>query len=111
MQRGLHVFDGIEKTLLTANRETEVYQLNVQVFPQPADDVLTISIQNNIGLDKIDVQLFDMQGKRIKQIKNMDLVNGKQSLSLDIQDISNGIYLLSILENGKVQNRKVVVQR
>jgi choice-of-anchor B domain-containing protein len=111
MQRGLHVFDGIEKTLLTANRETEVSQLDVQVFPQPADDILTISIQNNIGLDKIDVQLFDMQGKRIKQFKNMDLVNGKQSLLLDIQDITNGIYLLSILENGKVQNRKVVVQR
>ncbi len=111
MQRGLYVFDGIEKTLLSATRDAELESLQVHIFPQPADDVLSLAIQNNIGLEHVNIELSDMTGKRIKTFKNLNLVNGKQTLTLDIQDVMNGVYVLSMIQNDRMTSQKVVIQR
>ena len=109
MQLGLFVFDGIEKTLLTADKNVVHAQLNISISPQPADDILKLAFNNDLGASTIDIRLFDMQGKVLRSFDNEAIVNGNQSLILDIQGITNGIYVLSLNINGTIQSLKVVI--
>jgi hypothetical protein len=77
--------------------------LNVQVYPNPVIDIITVKIDEPGTRHLYDIAIYDLTGKFIK----------KHSLSvkemhIDISDIISGIYLLEII--GK-QNDKKYVQR
>ncbi|HLW42194.1 MAG TPA: T9SS type A sorting domain-containing protein [Flavobacterium sp.] len=60
------------------------------VFPNPANDIVTITNSENIGIEQIKV--FDMSGKTIKS----QLFNNENEVQLTIEDLAPGIYMLYI---------------
>lgn len=71
-------------------------KLDVVIYPNPTNDVL--SIESNTEIQK--AELFTLGGKKIKD----NFTN-----SIDISSISTGLYLLNIyLENGKIITKKVI---
>lgn len=71
----------------------------LQVFPNPASDVLYIT--SDSGLQK-NVQLFDMTGKKVLEVTAASQVN--------ISDLKTGVYVARITEAGKTATRKIVVK-
>jgi hypothetical protein len=77
---------------------------NILIFPNPADDFITIKIENS-SHKKIYIQLFSIDGKQVV-IKNSDGDN----MNLDVSNLMAGIYLLKINHNDNLSFHKIVIQ-
>jgi len=82
---------------ITTNTETTTFQvrtstiqipnLNVEVYPNPASDVITIKAQNNQSLDYL---IFDTLGKTLA------VPSGKNNM--DVSSLDNGTYILQVID-------------
>lgn len=71
------------------------------IYPNPTDSgFVTISSTNN---DAMNVQVFDILGK---QIKNETLTNN----TLNVSDLKSGIYLVKIVQNNASVTKKLVIK-
>jgi len=75
---------------------------NLQVYPNPAQDVIAISAE---GADKFDYKIFDISGQLLETgvFKSGDL--------LSVSHLSSGLYLLQLEADGKNQTVKLVVTK
>jgi acyl-CoA thioesterase-1 len=80
------------------------------VFPNPAGDLLNIELESN-GPSALQIQLFDLDGIRVKNENRSFSVAGIQKISIKIKDLDPGTYLYKIDYSGKIFTGKVVVQR
>lgn len=79
---------------------TQEFQLeNVKLFPNPVTDVLTI--EANSSIEKVEV--FNLLGQRIKEL-NL----GSNTKTVDMSDLSKGMYLIQMSVNGKEATYKVL---
>jgi len=67
--------------------------LDVNVFPNPSSDIITIDM--NVEESNYTINLFDQSGRLIKPIINKKLV-GHQQISVNVENVPNGDYLLMI---------------
>lgn len=88
----------------TANQE--VGAATVNIYPNPAQEFLTIGVQNSVVLP-YDLQLFNALGQSVKQINHitMDLQN------LDISDLPAGNYFVHLRFEGYTVVEQLVVWR
>ena len=56
------------------------------------------------GLQNANVQVFDVTGNKVAEFNNV-------TYNIDIANLNNGIYILRVAENGKVLNKKIVLQK
>ena len=77
---------------------------SVEVFPNPATDVVTL--RSSIGLDH--VTLFDGMGRIINE---RDLRHSDRIVRIDLSALSEGIYLMQITADGQREVRPVMIQR
>lgn len=81
--------------------------LNIKVFPNPASDLIAIQFNDLVQYD-FDIQLYDMNGKLIKESR----INKGQTISyFDIETVYAGIYLVKISNDDNVKTFKVVVEK
>jgi hypothetical protein len=68
------------------------------IYPNPTNDNVSISymLENNIPAQLI---ITDIVGK---QIKNVELVATKQIETIDCKNLSNGIYMIQVVQNKKL---------
>src|SRR5690606_38903337 len=72
------------------------------VFPNPVNDVVTITNNENIGIEEIVV--YDMDGKRVKEQK----CKNESEIQLNIKDLASGVYMLHIKTKEGVTVKKIV---
>src|SRR5690554_2365141 len=72
------------------------------IFPNPANDVVTVSNNENIGIEKLTV--YDVNGKMVKK-KNGEKEN---QIQLNISNLMSGTYLLHIKTNEGTAVKKLV---
>lgn len=79
-----------------------------KVFPNPAKDEITIRIDAGIKINEPKIEIFDIAGKKVKEINNIKGNEGKISLS----DLSKGVYFVKLLDKkGKEYSiEKLVIQ-
>lgn len=82
------------------NIEKEI-QNTISIYPNPISNKLTISYNSK---DKLNIEIIDISGRKIIE-QNGIYANE----SIDISDLNKGIYILSVLENGKlIYNKKII---
>ena len=72
------------------------------VFPNPVNDVVTITNNENINIEQVEV--FDIIGKTVKIQKG----NNEKENTLNLEDLSSGTYLLHIKTDQGIAIKKVV---
>ncbi|MFT7591881.1 MAG: hypothetical protein ACI9UJ_001810, partial [bacterium] len=93
-----------ERQLYKADVEQKSVVDTYQFFPNPANGQITITSSKNIN-EQVNVEIFDILGRPLlKQSINVAPIQGG---TLDIRNISTGIYTLKIQE-GEVQSKLVV---
>src|SRR5690554_528700 len=100
-------YDNIKITALNA---VPPYVLNAEnflaqkfnVFPNPVTDIVTITNNENIGIEQIEV--LDINGKTIKSLN----YNKENEVQLNLGDFASGMYLLHIKTNEGTAVKKVV---
>lgn len=77
-------------------------------YPNPAKNAITINFSLNYDA-KVQIELFDITGKSIKNSLQQNVKTGNNSITIDINDLQNGIYLYSISDGtSKIFSRFVV---
>ncbi len=79
-------------------------------YPNPANSTINI----NFSLDKsskVDIEVYDITGKIVKTISNNNLVEGTNSIGVDVSTLEAGSYLYSINANGNKMFSKFMVTK
>lgn len=82
---------------------------NIQVYPNPSNDVLTVEIQASEPGD-ISACLKDLTGRNIQQFNTLCNV-GKNIFAIDLKGFANGVYLLQLSNSSESTIRKIEVSR
>jgi len=79
-------------------------------YPNPAQTTVTIPLLLE-GQWEINLELFDITGKRIKSIFNGEL-NGNKELTFNTEDLENGLYLYRVTtSNGYSSSKRITIHR
>lgn len=100
---------GIKQMCVDTANVTAISEINdpynLNVYPNPATNNLTIDNKSNTG-QKFTLSLMNIQGQTIVN----EYVNFKTTHTIDVSGLSNGVYILS-LQNGNTNYiRRVVIQ-
>jgi len=83
----------------------DLFASHFQVYPNPASENIFIKFNNN-AITTVDIQVYNVTGNLVKT------VNAYQSEeSLDMNGLTNGLYLLEIENGGRRSYVKVVVAK
>jgi len=91
----------VRSTLSTPVKEKEV--VDMTAYPNPANNLVTI---NTTGVDgEVEVKITDILGK-VVYFETVSPVK-----KIDVSEFKNGVYLISVSENGKaIRTRRIVVK-
>jgi hypothetical protein len=78
----------------TANSAKSLEAAQMNLFPNPTETELNISIESSVA-SNLDVMVYDMTG-RVVIVEQMSVVKGMNLLNVDVQNLENGMYVLSI---------------
>jgi len=82
-------------------------QFDIELFPNPANDKLFISIGNNaINNEQVEIKVFDMLGQIVSSKK---LIVNTSTINIEIADFKNGLYMLELRQNDKISINKFQV--
>jgi len=98
--RGIWDFE-VENIMVGIEEEIASNKMNFETFPNPFTDRLII---NSNYADLTNVSIVDQQGRLVKKYTNQKLKN----LSLDLSDLNNGIYFVTIKMNNRSVTEKIV---
>lgn len=77
--------------------------LSSSIFPNPANNNISILVDNT---DNSNISIMDISGKNVL---NFNLT--ETQTNINISDLSQGLYIVKISQNGKVSEEKLVVTR
>ncbi len=83
---------------LMLNNQTKLY-------PNPASDFVTLNI-NNTGNDFIIINVYNVVGALIKS----EQLN-KSNQKINVEDLSNGVYVIEIKNKESTESKKLIIQR
>lgn len=86
--------------------ESEKLDVKVTVFPNPAADYLIVNFN---GLKATGLKLYNMQGVEVRAIGQGTIVDNN-SILVNINDLTSGIYIVSLQTNEGVISKKVIIR-
>lgn len=97
-----------EVVIMTTSIEEEQNDLEVTITPNPSDGKFYVEI-NNLLTKELQVELFDLNGKRIFEVFEDNFI-GNYVESFDQTHLPKGIYFLKFSTANSVQVNRVVIQ-
>ncbi|MFN5629525.1 MAG: T9SS type A sorting domain-containing protein [Bacteroidota bacterium] len=89
--------------LFTPNNIDETSFNSFSIYPNPSKNSITIYGSNLSGISQLNV--FDVTGKNVFTLQ---LSNNDQPVTVPINQLSKGIYIVSIVNNGKTSFSKLI---
>jgi len=86
--------------LRSAVVEEEVEETTISIYPNPAKDVLYLNTGSYLPTQ---VQIFDMVGNKV--------YDGNTATQIDLNNLTNGMYLVRIQVDGKIETKRLQVVR
>lgn len=88
--------------------ENELFANSVSVYPQPAKDVVTISLSNYYE-SSIEIKIYDLNGRLIKSEEGI-VKNGQ--VTFNTTELNNAVYSLQFINHtGQIANKRLVIAR
>ena len=100
----LHITEG--STSSTSVEELTEY--SVSIYPNPTNRLLSLQFEDDF-IREINLEFFDMSGRRVLSYYNQQLDNN--SISLNVSSLQEGIYTLKIRNGNKVGSKRIMVTR
>jgi hypothetical protein len=84
-----------------AQLKPEETGIELEIFPNPAEDFTNILIKSAKENTDIEIMVCDVLGNCLSKVKkqNVNLINGN-SIFIETEKLSSGIYYVTLLENG-----------
>lgn len=97
----------VNQSGIAASLEQVGFNLN-GVYPNPARDLLTISLSSQQA-SALKIQLLDMTGRQVLT-SDWQVIEGEGSKELSLQGIPAGVYLLELRSNNGFAAQRIVIQ-
>lgn len=81
-------------------------EMPVQVFPNPAREVLHLTLSASAKQDPLTVRLLDLYGRAVYENRFSPT---DEAIRLPVGEIPNGLYLLEILQNSQRKVQKIII--
>jgi hypothetical protein len=94
-------FDTVNFTSVLRN--DEFLASNFSVFPNPANDIVTVT-SNDIVIDSI--EFTDINGRTVKNVNTI----GSNESQINISDLAQGVYMMKITSDKGTATKKLVVE-
>ena len=81
---------------------------NILIYPNPFDNKLNITVQTKRNIEELNVEIINLYGQKLSSIVNKN-VFGEFNIESDLSNLTSGMYLLIVKENGKqVYSKKII---
>jgi hypothetical protein len=87
------------------NYNNELTALNI--FPNPTTDDVILTVASKDAATA-EISILDAQGKAVKQISSNLIENSSNQITLDIADLSNGIYFVRVSTPKGISYKKLI---
>ncbi|MCX6156312.1 MAG: T9SS type A sorting domain-containing protein [Candidatus Kapabacteria bacterium] len=107
---------GIYKSIPVTTEVSDLMQNNFSnisiesLYPQPASSYANIIIKSNLP-QNIRLYLSDLTGNCVKEIFDGFYLDSYQSLNIDTEDLTSGIYILKLEAGAAIINKKLIVNK
>ncbi len=78
----------------------------LNVYPNPASSIIHLDFTTNANENNVVVNVFNSEMKQVKELKIGVLIKGKQSISLNLNNLPSGIYFVTV----QLQLQKLVTK-
>jgi len=102
------IVDDVELSSATGVQDLEKNRNSLKVFPQPASEMLNLTINSEKEINSLNLTLFDLSGKRISAYQFNDIKPGNTNKTIDVSELIDGVYVLRTVESDFVT--KVLIQ-
>jgi hypothetical protein len=93
------------------NRNKLNKEINLKIFPNPANTVANLEFKISEDLGSADVNIFDMQGRRVKTVNYNSLRKGLNTYQIGVEDLNAGTYIVRVNANKtNITQRLVIVK-
>lgn len=80
------------------------------VYPNPANDLVKMTVYVNQYHENNGAAIFDMNGRMVKQIALGNL-EGLNEVAITTSDLTAGVYTIQIIADGAVETKRLVISR
>jgi hypothetical protein len=80
---------------------------NVELYPQPAKDLVNISL-NNFYESSIEIKITDITGKMVR-LENLIVRNNKTLI--ETSELSNGVYILQLINKNQIAQKRLIIAK
>lgn len=85
----------------------EFVNTDIQIYPVPAVNDITIKLGPNVQLDK-DIEVYDSLGKHVFSINSYEFENG--SVNKKVNSLQSGIYFVNIYADNTLITKKIIIE-
>jgi len=91
----------------TINISKELEKISIEIFPNPAAQLIAIQIDNLVNEDLL-VDLIDINARVIKSTK---ILKGSTIAYFDVQTVYSGTYIVKVYANGVERNEQLIIAK
>ena len=84
-----------------STRDVELSQ-KISVYPNPASDILNISMQDGAALEKM--QLYDVSGRLVREYGDVS------NQSISVAELEKGMYILKVSADTGIYSERIIVE-
>jgi PKD repeat protein len=95
-------------TNVVGTNEMKNDELSFAVTPNPSDENCNLSF-DLLQPTEITFTVFDSYGRMVREIKKENFAAGKQTVNINTNDFSSGVYFIKANVNGQLMNTKMIV--
>ena len=98
----------LDSATVNYTKSCKIWKENIQISPNPVTNILSVKITSN-SVVKIDLLVQNVTGQQIYQSTHKSII-GEQTLTIPMQQLSSGIYFITVLMDGKKAALKKVAR-
>lgn len=83
--------------------------IDFTIYPNPTNEIVNIQLSGNL-VESPKIKMYDMIGKLVYEKNNFDNF-ASQNLSFRVDNLTTGIYLISVQTNDKTTTKKLIINK
>jgi hypothetical protein len=84
-------------------------QESISLYPNPTSNKAFVRLSNDLGGNSVLIQLTEPSGRLVREL-NTICTQGVQSIEVDLDGVSAGLYLITVKLNSEVYTKKLFVR-
>ena len=89
--------------------EDEATVLGLVLYPNPAEGFTTLGFDAQDAGD-LNISIIDLNGRVVRTMNNLQYESGKNTLQIDVQGLSTGIYVVNMNLNNTIRTQKLIIK-